>query len=99
MSIVAAELIAASSGLGYMISYYRELLRTDVIVVGMITIGLIGLLMDFRSDEYRRGRANCSQQRPRLHDLVLPRAAPNRRDRRRDDYDRPDRTADGLQIG
>jgi ABC-type nitrate/sulfonate/bicarbonate transport system permease component len=49
MSIVAAELIAASSGLGYMISYYRELLRTDVIVVGMITIGLIGLLMDFGS--------------------------------------------------
>ena len=46
MSIVAAELIAASSGLGYMIIYYREVLRTDAIIVGMLTIGAIGLLMD-----------------------------------------------------
>jgi ABC-type nitrate/sulfonate/bicarbonate transport system permease component len=46
MSIVAAELIAASSGLGYMITYYREVLRTDAIIVGMLTIGAIGLLMD-----------------------------------------------------
>ena len=46
MSIVAAELIAASSGLGYMITYYREALRTDAIIVGMLTIGVIGLLMD-----------------------------------------------------
>jgi ABC-type nitrate/sulfonate/bicarbonate transport system permease component len=47
MSIVAAELIAASSGLGYMIIYYREVLRTDAIIVGMLTIGVIGLIMDF----------------------------------------------------
>lgn len=46
MSIVAAELIAASSGLGYMITFYREVLRTDAIIVGMLTIGCIGLLMD-----------------------------------------------------
>ena len=46
MSIVAAELIAASSGLGYMISFYREVLRTDAIIVGMLTIGFIGLAMD-----------------------------------------------------
>jgi len=46
MSIVAAELIAAPSGLGYMIMYYREVLRTDAIIVGMLTIGLIGLAMD-----------------------------------------------------
>lgn len=54
MSIVAAELIAASSGLGYMISYYREVLRTDAIVVGMLTIGLIGLLMDLGSRRLER---------------------------------------------
>jgi ABC-type nitrate/sulfonate/bicarbonate transport system permease component len=47
MSIVAAELIAAHSGLGYMIMYYREVLRTDAIIVGMLTIGVIGLAMDF----------------------------------------------------
>lgn len=47
MSIVAAELIAATSGLGYMISYYREVLRSDAIIVGMLTIGVIGLLMEW----------------------------------------------------
>jgi ABC-type nitrate/sulfonate/bicarbonate transport system permease component len=46
MSIVAAELIAASSGLGYMISYYREVLRSDLILVGMLSIGVIGFAMD-----------------------------------------------------
>ena len=46
MSIVAAELIASSSGLGFMISYYRELLRSDLILVGMLSIGIIGYLMD-----------------------------------------------------
>lgn len=47
MSIVAAELIAAPNGLGYMIMYYREVMRTDAILVGMLTIGVIGLSMDF----------------------------------------------------
>jgi ABC-type nitrate/sulfonate/bicarbonate transport system permease component len=46
MSIVAAEMIAATSGLGFLISYYRELLRSDLILVGMISIGAIGFLMD-----------------------------------------------------
>lgn len=46
MSIVAAELIASSDGLGYMINYYRELLRSDLIVVGMLVIGVIGFAMD-----------------------------------------------------
>jgi ABC-type nitrate/sulfonate/bicarbonate transport system permease component len=46
MSIVAAELIASSSGLGYMISYYREVLRSDLILVGMMSIGIIGFVMD-----------------------------------------------------
>jgi ABC-type nitrate/sulfonate/bicarbonate transport system permease component len=49
MSIVGAELIAASSGLGYMINYYQQVLRTDLVVVGMITIGVIGLVMDLSS--------------------------------------------------
>lgn len=54
MSIVAAELIAASSGLGYMITYYREVLRTDAIIVGMLTIGVIGLLMDIATRRIER---------------------------------------------
>lgn len=46
MSIVAAELIASASGLGYMINYYREVLRSDLILVGMLSIGIIGFSMD-----------------------------------------------------
>lgn len=46
MCVVAAELIAATSGLGYMITDARQLSRPDVVIVGMLAIGLIGKLMD-----------------------------------------------------
>ncbi|MFT8314361.1 MAG: ABC transporter permease [Clostridium sp.] len=46
MSVVGAELIAASSGIGYLISYARELSQPDVMIVGVISIGIIGLLID-----------------------------------------------------
>jgi ABC-type nitrate/sulfonate/bicarbonate transport system permease component len=45
-SIVAGELVAATSGLGFMITFYREVLRTDLILVGMVSIAVTGLLMD-----------------------------------------------------
>ncbi|HEV8440602.1 MAG TPA: ABC transporter permease [Methylomirabilota bacterium] len=45
MCVVAAELIAAQSGLGYMIQQNRVLLQTQNVVVGMITIGVIGFAM------------------------------------------------------
>lgn len=43
MSVVAAEMLAASQGLGYMISINRTLARPDLVIVGMICLGLIGL--------------------------------------------------------
>ncbi len=46
MALVAAELVGASSGLGFLINDARMVLRTDIILVGMITIGLTGLLID-----------------------------------------------------
>jgi sulfonate transport system permease protein len=46
MCVVAAELIAASSGIGYLIMDARQLSQSDVVLVGMITIGVIGKLMD-----------------------------------------------------
>ena len=46
MALVAAELVGASSGLGFLINDARSMLRTDTITVGMLTIGLIGLLID-----------------------------------------------------
>jgi len=32
-----------------MINYYQQVLRTDLVIVGMITIGVIGLVMDLSS--------------------------------------------------
>lgn len=46
MALVAAELVGANSGLGFLINDARSMLRTDIIVVGMLAIGLIGLLID-----------------------------------------------------
>ncbi len=45
MSVIAAELIGAQSGLGYFIQINRLLLRTDNILVGMILIGIIGFAL------------------------------------------------------
>lgn len=47
MCVVAAELIAAGSGVGYLIMDARQLSQYDVVMVGMITIGVIGKLMDW----------------------------------------------------
>lgn len=46
-TLVAAELLASVSGLGYMIQQGRSLVRPDIIIVGMLTIGLTGALMAF----------------------------------------------------
>ena len=46
-TLVAAELLAASVGLGFMIQQGRRLARPDVIIVGMLTIGLLGALMSW----------------------------------------------------
>jgi len=45
MAVVTAELIAAQSGLGYMIQANRLTLQTAHVLVGMTTIGVLGALM------------------------------------------------------
>lgn len=44
--VVAAEMIAVRSGLGYLILDSRNALRMDYVMVGMIMIGLIGITLD-----------------------------------------------------
>ncbi|NPV92796.1 MAG: ABC transporter permease [Firmicutes bacterium] len=46
MSVIGAELIAASSGIGYLIMYSRELSQPDIMLVGVLSIGITGLLID-----------------------------------------------------
>lgn len=45
-SIVAAEMIGTSSGIGFIISYGREISRPDYMYVGLITVAIIGLILD-----------------------------------------------------
>lgn len=45
-SVVGAELIAAASGVGYMIMYARELSQIDVVLVGVFSIGLTGIVIE-----------------------------------------------------
>ena len=63
--VVAAEMIAVNSGLGYLIIDARNAgKRYDLVVAGMVLIGLIGLVLDLlvrqleRFDEVRWGYAN-----------------------------------------
>ena len=44
--LVVAEMVAASEGLGYIILKSQRFLATDVIFMGLIMIGLIGLVTD-----------------------------------------------------
>jgi ABC-type nitrate/sulfonate/bicarbonate transport system permease component len=47
MALVAGELVAAPSGLGYMINNARTLFRSDYILLGMVLIGVLGLVLDY----------------------------------------------------
>jgi sulfonate transport system permease protein len=44
--VVTAEMIAASAGVGFMIQYARELAQPDMLFLGIITIGIIGVVID-----------------------------------------------------
>jgi possible nitrate/sulfonate/bicarbonate ABC superfamily ATP binding cassette transporter membrane protein len=46
MAVVAAELVASSSGIGYRLNDARSLMKSDVVIVCMIVIGITGVLMD-----------------------------------------------------
>lgn len=45
--LVVAEMVAASDGLGYIILKSQRFLATDVIFMGLLLIGLIGLVTDW----------------------------------------------------
>lgn len=44
--VVAAEMVGMRSGLGYMILDARNFLRTDMVIAGMIVIGVIGFALN-----------------------------------------------------
>ena len=46
MSLVAAEMLSASRGLGFMIQFARMMARVDLVIVGMITIAFVGAVLN-----------------------------------------------------
>jgi ABC-type nitrate/sulfonate/bicarbonate transport system permease component len=46
MGIVAAELIGANEGLGFLIMNSQMLLQTDQLFVGLLSLGVVGLIVD-----------------------------------------------------
>jgi NitT/TauT family transport system permease protein len=44
--LVAGEMLGAQSGLGFLIVDARNFLRTDLIIAGMLVIGILGLALD-----------------------------------------------------
>ncbi|MCL1991828.1 MAG: ABC transporter permease [Spirochaetes bacterium] len=45
-AIIGAEMIAAASGLGFFVWQARQMARSSAVIVGIITIGIIGILFD-----------------------------------------------------
>ena len=45
-AVVTAEMLAASKGLGYMITYAREMVQTATVFIGVIIIGIVGWILD-----------------------------------------------------
>ncbi len=46
MCVVAAEMVAVSQGLGFLILEARNTFRTDTVLAGMVAIGLLGVALD-----------------------------------------------------
>ena len=45
--LVLAEIVAAESGIGYMIMEAQRFLKTPRVVVGILTVGVIGVALDY----------------------------------------------------
>jgi len=54
ISVIAAELVGAQSGLGYRIQMHRLMLETEGVIVGMLSIGALGFGMGAIARELER---------------------------------------------
>lgn len=46
MSLVVAELVASSEGVGFMVVWGRQLFQLDVVIAAIVVIGVVGLALD-----------------------------------------------------
>jgi ABC-type nitrate/sulfonate/bicarbonate transport system ATPase subunit/ABC-type nitrate/sulfonate/bicarbonate transport system permease component len=87
MCVVAAEMFAARSGLGYAIQLNRQLFRLDRVVAYMIVIAVVGFLMarlvsllerlatpwrrDYIAKDYYENTSNLNKTLPNLHNTKI----------------------------
>ena len=45
-TLVAAEMVAASLGLGQMVLHASNFLRTDIVIMGIVVIGVVAYVFD-----------------------------------------------------
>jgi sulfonate transport system permease protein len=55
IALIVVEMLAAAEGVGYMMVWGRTLFQIDIVIVGMLIIGAIGLLMDTGLSRIERG--------------------------------------------
>ena len=60
LTLIVAETISASSGIGYMTMNAREFLQTDVVLLGIIVYALLGKLADVLDARARAARARLA---------------------------------------
>lgn len=61
--LVAAELFASSEGVGYLIDWGRQLFQLDIVMVGVLLAGLIGLVLDIALRRIERRLSRWNPQR------------------------------------
>lgn len=64
ISLVVVEMLAATEGIGYMMVWGRKLFQLDVVVAGILVVGLCGYALDRL---LRRGERALSRWRPEHH--------------------------------
>jgi len=69
MCVVAAELIAASSGVGFLIMDGRAMSQADLVLAGMLTMGVLGKITD---DILRAVEQPLILWRPRFKGVIRP---------------------------
>ena len=46
ISLIVVEMLAGTDGLGYMMAWGRTLFQLDIVIVGMIVVGVVGFVLD-----------------------------------------------------
>jgi sulfonate transport system permease protein len=62
ISLIVVEMLAATEGIGYMMVWGRKLFQLDIVIVGIVVVGLAGFALDFL---LRRAERGLSRWAPR----------------------------------